>query len=193
MRWLSGRGADDQRPLLVVSTDRPDYDVGKKVTIRVQRQPRPDADLAGTDVGIEVIGPGGKVVPVAVRANSAAPDSFSADFYPPAGGRYEVAATLAKDRQMMANQASEFLVHGPDVELADTGTNRENLRAMAAATGGVYVDIEDAERIADKIPPRERRRLQVVRTEFWNSPLLFAAFLAAVTAEWVIRRRNHLV
>jgi hypothetical protein len=193
MRWLSGRGADDRRPLLVVSTDRPDYDVGKKVTIRVQRQPRSDTDLAGTDVGVEVIGPGGKVVPATVRVNSAAPDTFTADFYPPAGGRYGVAATLTKDRQVMANQASEFLVHGPDVELADTGTNRENLRALAAATGGVYVDIEDAERIADKIPPRERRRLQVVRTEFWNSPLLFGAFLVAVTAEWVIRRRNHLV
>ena len=31
------------------------------------------------------------------------------------------------------------------------------------------------------------------RTEFWNSPLLFAAFLACVSAEWFLRRWNQMV
>jgi hypothetical protein len=35
--------------------------------------------------------------------------------------------------------------------------------------------------------------VQVSRTEYWDSPWLFAAFLAAVSGEWFLRRRNHLV
>ncbi len=37
VRWLAGRGTNEQRPLLAVSTDHPGYDVGKKVAITVTR------------------------------------------------------------------------------------------------------------------------------------------------------------
>jgi uncharacterized membrane protein len=193
LRWLAGRSLDDQRPLLVVSTDRPSYDVGKAVAVRVARQPKPGVDLAASEVGAEVTGPDGKAVPVQLRAASAEPDVFTGTFYPPAGGRYELAATLTAGGKPLANQAAEFLVHGSDLELADPGTNRANLQAIAAATGGVYLDVEDADQLLDKIARKERRITRVQRSEFWNSPLLFVFFLGAVTVEWLVRRRNHLV
>jgi hypothetical protein len=84
-------------------------------------------------------------------------------------------------------------VHGSDLELADPGTNRAALQALAAATGGVYVEVEDADTLAAKVPRKERRTPRIERTEFWNSPLLFCGFLGFVTAEWLLRRRNHLV
>jgi hypothetical protein len=67
------------------------------------------------------------------------------------------------------------------------------LQSISSATGGSYVDIEDAAKLAERIERKERRLSQVRRTEFWNSPALFVFFLAAVTAEWLIRRKNHLV
>jgi len=92
------------------------------------------------------------------------------------------------------NQATEFRVYGGDLELADPGTNRDNLKAMASATGGVYFDVQEIERLAEKMGRKEPRRItRVQRTEFWNSPWLFLAFVGAVTAEWLVRRRNHLV
>jgi uncharacterized membrane protein len=193
MRWLSGRSMDDSRPLLAVDTDNPAYDAGKKVTVRVTRQPRPGTDMSAAEVGVEVVGPGGKPVHVEMKAGSAEPDVFKGSLYPAAGGRYEVAATLTEAGKVLANQTSEFLVHGSDLELADTGTNRANLQAIAAATGGMYVDVADAEKLADKVPRKERHLPRIQRTEFWNSPWLFLGFLGAITGEWLIRRRNHLV
>ncbi len=193
LRWLSGRSLDDQRPPLVVSTDRPDYDVGKAVAIRAVRQPKPGQDLSNAEVAVEVAGPSGKPASVPLRASTAEPDAFTGTFYPPSGGRYEVAATLSGGGKPVANQATEFLVHGADLELADPGTNRAALQALAAATGGVYVEVEDAESLAAKVPRKERRTRRVERTEFWNSPTLFFGFLGFVTAEWLLRRRNHLV
>ncbi|HMC64432.1 MAG TPA: glutamine amidotransferase, partial [Gemmataceae bacterium] len=194
IRWLSGRGKDEERPLLALSTDRPAYDVGKPVTIRAVRQPRPDADLSSAEVGAEVTSPSGKPVPVPLRSSSAEPEVFTGTFYPTSGGRYELTGHLAdKQGKPLANQAAEFLVHGSDLELADTGTNPANLKAIANLTGGVYADAADAAKLADKIARKERRTARIERSEFWNSPGLFVFFLAAVTGEWLIRRRNHLV
>jgi hypothetical protein len=193
VRWLAGRSLDDQRPLLAVSTDRPDYGVGKPVVVRVVRQPRPGVDLSTADMAAEVVGPGGNAVPLAVRAGSAEPDVFTGTFYPGVGGRFEVAANLTQAGKPLANQTAEFLVQGPDLELADAGTNPANLKAIADATGGLYREVDRAAELAAKVPRQERRTTSEETRALWNSPMLFAFFIIAVTAEWVIRRRNHLV
>jgi uncharacterized membrane protein len=193
MRWLSGRSREEKRPLLTINTDRPDYEVGKPVSIRVVRQPPPGTDLSAAEMAVDVVPETGKAVSVPVRTSSRDPNVFTGTFYPSAGGRYEVAANMTAAGKPVANQTTEFLVQGSDLELADTRTNRDDLKSIASATGGLYFDIEDAAKLSDKIEPKERRIVQTRRTEYWNSPLMFGFFLCAVTVEWLIRRRNHLV
>jgi hypothetical protein len=118
---------------------------------------------------------------------------FKGSYYPTVGGRYEVAAELRSAGKPLANSAGEFVVFGSGLELAETKTNPEALRAIANESGGAYFDVADAAQVADKIPRRDRRVTQVTRTEFWNNPVLFLAFLGAVTVEWLVRRKNHLV
>jgi hypothetical protein len=193
VRWLTGRSLDDERPLLAVSTDRPDYDVGRKVTVTVRRQPKPGTDLAASEASVEILDPAGKTVALALKGDSGDPDRFTGEFYPSVGGRYELKAALAAAGKPLANQTAEFLVQGGDLEMANTGTNPGNLRALAEVTGGVYLDIDNADELAGKIARKERRTARVQRTEYWNSPWLFLVFLGLVTGEWFLRRRNHLV
>jgi hypothetical protein len=192
VRWLAGRSLDEQRPPLTVTTDRPDYDVGKKVTVTVTRQT--DAAKGKGQVRVEITRPSGEVLPpLPLKEDPGNRDVFRGEYYPSVGGRYEVTATLTGDGKPLANQQAEFMVQGSDLELANTGTNPGNLKALADATGGVYLDVDRAEELAEKIERKERRSPVVRRTEYWNSPWLFTAFLLAVTGEWFIRRRNHLV
>jgi hypothetical protein len=128
-----------------------------------------------------------------MRSSSGEPDVFSGTFYPAAGGRYQVSARLSGPNGPSANERTEFLVHGSNLELANGGTNPEQLRSIAALTGGVYYDVSDCEKLTEKIERRERRITKVERTEFWNSPILFLVFLGTVTGEWILRRRNHLI
>jgi hypothetical protein len=145
-------------------------------------------------MSVEVTNPAGQVLPpVPLKVDSADPDVATGEFYPSSGGRYELSATLAAAGQTLANQTAEFLVQGSDLELSRTGTNPGNLQNLADVTGGVYLDIEDAEQLAGKIERKERRTAEVRRWEYWNSPYLFGAFLLAVTCEWFLRRKNHLV
>jgi len=197
VRWMAGRQLKDERPPLVVSTNRPDYEVGKPVEIRAVRQAGADSPLATAEVSVQVVNEAGQSVAVPVRAGSSEPDVFTGTWHPPAGGRYQLEALLATAGATAANQSTEFLVHGSDLELAETGTDPERLRSIAKLTGGLYYDIGDADQLADKIERRERHVTRVDRAEFWSSPGqqtgLFVFFLAAITGEWVLRRRNHLM
>jgi len=188
IRWLAGRDPERKRLPVTVSTDQPDYAVGQPVTIRVERAPDTKGELTVTVAPVD-----GPPVPVRMQANSATPDVFTGTVYPSGGGRYAVSASLSEAGKLVANETAEFLVQGADWELADTRTNRGVLQSVAAATGGVYYDVESAAELAGKIEGKERRTVQVQRTEYWNSPWLFLVFLGAVSAEWVLRRRNHLV
>ncbi|MBP87061.1 MAG: hypothetical protein CMJ64_10155 [Planctomycetaceae bacterium] len=192
IRWVTGRDIEEKRSQIVVSTNRPDYEVGKEVSIRVRRQADLESEVTG-DVAVEVADETGKRLPIEVRSGSAEPDLFVASFYPSIGGRYEVNASLKSEGKTVANQTAEFLVHSSDLELADTGTNRSLLKSISQKSGGVYVDVEDASELADSIERKERRSARVERTEYWDSPFLFLFFIAAVTGEWVLRRKNHLV
>jgi hypothetical protein len=216
IRWLAGREQETKRTPIVVSTDRPDYEVGKTVGIRVVRQST-DAGvpaLAGSDrlkpglqpangdadpldngeVSAEVVDETGKSLSVPLRANSAEPHVFLGNYTPSLGGRYELHGTLATlSGAQQANQTTEFLVHGEDLELADAGTDSKHLQAIAAATGGTYHNIDAAKDVADQIERRERRLTRTETTELWDSPALFLFFLAAVTVEWLLRRKWQLV
>jgi len=141
-----------------LSTDHPGYDVGKRVEIHVSRQPRPEVDLSKAEMEVKVADAVGKTITVPMKANSAAPDEFKGGFSPMAGGRYQVLATLIEGGKPLANQATEFLVHGSNLELADTGCNTENLKALAGAKwrrlprrrrGGEAGGPDSAERTAD--------------------------------------------
>ncbi|HQU44968.1 MAG TPA: glutamine amidotransferase, partial [Pirellulales bacterium] len=135
IRWLAGREITE-RPPLVVSTSRPDYEVGKPVEVRLLRQPGEDAKLAEAEPHVEIRNESGKTFALPVHANSAEPDTFLGIWHAQAGGRYRVEAALVAAGQTLANQGAEFLVHGSDLELADTGTDPDRLRAMAKLTGG---------------------------------------------------------
>ena len=162
--------------------------------IDIVRQRRPGTDLTNSRYVVAIRDPSGTAVPgLDPRIDSTDPDIATVEFYPTVAGRYKINASLEAEGKVLANQASEVLVRGADLELADTGTRPDNLKAIAAATGGTYAEIDKADEIADRIPRSQRRTLEVKRTEFWDSPWLFVAFLVTVSGEWFLRRRNHLV
>jgi hypothetical protein len=200
IRWLAGRSLDDQRPPITVSTDKPDYEANQKVTVKVLKQPGADQEKAKGELSVEVTQPDKArqphyrpPPPLTLKPDATNPDLLSAEFYPQAGGRYEVTATLTDAGKLKASQVSEFLVQGTDLEMASPATSPATLKSLADATGGVFLNVDEAESLADRIERKPRRTASVARTEFWNSPWLFLAFLTAVSAEWFIRRKNHLI
>lgn len=212
IRWLAGRQMGMERPPLVVSTDRPDYALGAPAVIRIVVDPdavrataassavaggQPGVVADASEVVCEVLDADGQPHTVPVRTMPADPNVLQGNFTASRAGRYRVLASLVTQGKMASNQAAEFLVHGSELELADTSTNRELLRSLTRLTGGQYHDVADAAALGASLPRRERRTTVVDRREFWTSPasrtLFFCCFLTAVTAEWLLRRRHHII
>ena len=97
-----------------------------------------------------MVGQQGKTISVPVQSNSAEPDVFTGTFHPSAGGRYQVLASLSGPAGPLANERTEFLVHGSDLELANAAVRPEQLQAIANLTGGVYCTVENAESLVHK-------------------------------------------
>jgi uncharacterized membrane protein len=207
VRWLAGRDINKDATPLMVATDSAVYERGRRVTVRVKRNPAalvPTAEGQGavTKLLLTVRAPDGRSTPLTPAA-SADPDTWTATYFPDRGGRFEVDARLvaatssaATDQPEVANQATEFLVHGSGLELDDPSTTPALLEKIARPTGGYYTDIDDAEgltKLVNDLPKDERVTYDTRKATVWNSPAVLVIVLACVSAEWIIRRKNHLV
>ncbi|MED5400879.1 MAG: glutamine amidotransferase [Planctomycetota bacterium] len=195
VRWLTGRGLDDQQAPLVVTTDRPGYGDGDAVSVRIVA--RDSAAAATHALEATITNAAGRRRSVPLRPATDGSGDQVATVYPDGPGRHVIVARSTREGETVANANVQLLVHGADLETNDTRTDSQVLRQIAAERGaGFYVDIGEAQTLGDKLQP-DRRQRTITRArdarEYWNSPVLFFFFLAAVTGEWWIRRRNRLV
>jgi len=203
IRHLAGRDVKDQGPALIVATDKPAYERGKRVGITIRRNPAvavPGIADRNATLAVAVSGPGGRTSSLPVTPSTADPNESTASYFPDRGGRYEITTRLVAPSdagaQEVANQVTEFLVHGAGLELDDPATNPLLMRRIANVTGGTYADIDDDEALdalVKSLPAEPRIRVETKTRRAWHSPTLFVFFIIVITAEWVLRRRNRMV
>jgi hypothetical protein len=71
--------------------------------------------------------------------------------------------------------------------------NRSLLADLARLTGDRVLEHSQAGQLDDAIPMREVTRTIETRDELWDAPLLYAAIVLALTAEWVLRKIFRLI
>ncbi|HUU10288.1 MAG TPA: glutamine amidotransferase [Phycisphaerae bacterium] len=203
VRWLAHRDVVSERTALTVSTASASYQRGQRVTVTVRRNPAvmlPGEEGGETSLALTVAAPDGRTAPLVPAADLADPNGWTATYFPDRGGRFEVAARLLRaageGTADVATQRTEFLVEGSKIELEDPTPNVAVMGQIARLTGGTYAELDDEKATGDLVAalPAAPRVVRKTRTtQMWNSPALFMVFLVLICAEWVVRRRNHLV
>ncbi|MFI5381722.1 MAG: hypothetical protein ACHRHE_20690, partial [Tepidisphaerales bacterium] len=87
----------------------------------------------------------------------------------------------------------QFPVELPNLEYERPGSDMPTLQQMAKASGGVALEMADAEKAADVFKVRRVARVLEDRQEIWNAPIMFGTILAAIFVEWVLRKKFRLV
>ncbi len=197
--WLANR-----RPTLWITTDRPRYQLplikSRSQKVRVQLGLNDfSSGTEGSDAKIEATlrNPDGRSEKLLLTAQA---DHFEAALEPAQDGTYELQAAALRQGEPIAAQSARFIVESPDLELQEPLANLQLLRQLARTTqaaGGKWVPIERLSELlaelrgADARQPRvQESRIFITRAARWP---LFAAFLAAVALEWVIRKKSRLV
>jgi hypothetical protein len=66
------------------------------------------------------------------------------------------------------------------------------LGRLASLSGGVVLQPDEADQLIDALGPRTLTRRQRRELRVWDSWPLLTLILAAVSAEWIIRKRKGL-
>ena len=129
---------------------------------------------------------------MAVRRNPAAGGVYEGSLAALGEGEYEL--IVAEPTTPGQSPRTHFTVASPTGEMARTAMDRAALAAAADATRGKFYSMADASRLADELPRGRRVPIATLPPiPLWNRWWLLATFLAAIIAEWILRKRKGML
>ncbi len=186
-RWLA---EPVQGEPLRVSPERWVTPSGERVRLFASLQDDAFRPVAGATIEGEARDESGRRIPLAFAAGSSGSYVATLEDAPP--GRYTVSARAVRGGRELGRARSEFAVDRWSLEAARVEPDRGTLAAMAAAAGGKVVEEGDAGRWARGVSPRALARVPTRSLRLWESPWVFAFAVAALSIEWIWRRRRGL-
>jgi uncharacterized membrane protein len=157
--------------------------------------------LPGGTFRAEVVAPDGTKTDVPVTRTA---DGFRGTFTrAEAPGEYRLVVRgegrdTAAGGEVRGEASARFLVYDDDAELTNRAANHDLLRKLAAAGGGTCRRGEELRAFLEELlrQPQGRERPKLTLYPDWRTtgtssflPAFFAAFVAVLSAEWLLRRR----
>jgi uncharacterized membrane protein len=184
VRWLALRAADP-----VAIAPPAGAAPGDVVPLRIAARGPGYEPLSDATVDVRVTRPDGRVDSVPAAMDAAGGGVFLARYRAEDSGVYRVTADVHRPGQPTTAATSAMLVGGADPEMTDPRLNLRVLQRLAASTGGRVVGEGDMSALAGELRARIPAATLLVRRDLWHHGWSFAAIVAALTTEWLLRRR----
>ncbi len=200
IRYLAGVESKRRRPgpAVLGRTDRTWLRQGEALKIAALVKNAEGRGENDATVTAALAGPGGReavVVPLARVAGAAG--LYEASYRAEKAGTYTLTLT-AVDKQgaKLGEDRLPVIVAPHSRETDRLARDTATLRAIAARRDGRYAELSALPDVIDQIIQRQRARLLPApparQVRLYNFTLLFLAFVALLTVEWVVRRRWQL-
>jgi uncharacterized membrane protein len=184
LRWLSA-GAPD--PVTIVPVDGAQPGVQRAIDVLVA-----DGEFhaaAGARVTVRVTSPDGQTQALAASLADSATGRYSTRANLARPGVYRVEAEARQGAQLLGVARASFLAGASDPELADPRLDEAVLQRISSATGGRYLSVADAAALPGLLARTPATAVPAQPRDIWQHPLVFAAIVALLGSEWVLRRR----
>ncbi len=195
LRWMSQQ-SDGNR--IYLTTSSPTYAQGDTVSINIRAysltmHPQDDAEIRLT-----VTTPDGTTFPLKTHtestdAQAGTVGNYTAQLKVDEIGAYKIRAVGQSGNISLGEDEIEFFVHPQLIELEAPQLNVSLLTELTEKTGGVYVNIEDAHSIIDKISDIQEPVFVDTERDLWAHPFILIAVVGLLGAEWFIRKRIGLI
>lgn len=191
--YLSRKELDGDQPVWVVARPRTilaNQDVGLEFGARdAKGKPIDDAAFA-----VEVLRPDGNTAPAAARSDgSTHTATFNSTALP---GGYWVKVSATKDGASVGpDGGTRFLVEQRDLELDNLAADPDLMKEIAGITGGRFLKPEEIEAYLTELleNPPTSLRARFTATKLWDNWWFLSVFVALMTIEWFLRKRQGLV
>ncbi len=182
-----------------LGTDRTRYAARTPVRVRARLLDAGDSPLVTDRVGVNLFDEDGKsVLRTGLHPLTGSPGTYAAEFEPPPGGVYRLELDAPAVQERLEAEGVEKVAMDISV---DPAADREQIelkpdfslaRRMAEASGGVAVGAHLAERVTDVLGEPEIVRVQRRDYSLWDSWPALIIVIGVATAEWLIRKKEHL-
>jgi hypothetical protein len=172
--------------------EKSQYTVGEPVTFYAHvydtsYSPVTDETIAGYYTAVD--GPAAHVEhQVILRRVPAEPGMYKGQFIAITPGNYQ----FHLDKPADPDKKENFSITESTVEFGDTAMNAPLLAEIAHITGGEFFREENLWKLPDAIRAKNEKISWNIDVELWSTKLFFAAALALVTAEWILRKAAQL-
>ncbi|NQU19851.1 MAG: VWA domain-containing protein [Candidatus Nealsonbacteria bacterium] len=197
VRWAAGRDdAVETGAGVIGSTDKAYYE--PEEPIRISAVVRgPDGEGArDAKVVAKIRGPTGRPDKVDLTAVPGPAGHYSGTFEPKTAGSFQIEIEARVGEQTIAAKEKLVVEVGrPLMEFEKLDLDERTLAAIAADTGGRYVHVTTADYLIDQLDRTQRKKRISMNFPEYEWPmlaLLWLLFVAALTAEWVLRKRFQL-
>jgi uncharacterized membrane protein len=161
---------------------------GQEIDVRIRyhgeaRYPRSDAA-----VSFSVFNPQGVKIPSQLKPTAKTGEHL-VSFHPRRGGIYRIRVETPS-----GNLEESIIVAGP-LDSLDAAPDHDQLKNIAASTGGKYLAPEDdlLSEIEAYARNTEKKFIEEKHLPIWATPFVMAVVLALLSSEWYFRRRWGLV
>ncbi|GIW72345.1 MAG: hypothetical protein KatS3mg102_1887 [Planctomycetota bacterium] len=197
IRYLAaGRLLTSRR--FALSTDRTAYDLGERVLLSAEVRDRDLKPSEAQAVTAWLERPDGQVERLELRRRPEAAGRFFTELLPAQVGAYK--AWLGPEGSGPQPAAGEelavrmFSVQVPELEKADPRMDERLLRAMASASDGAYLRLDEVDRLPELVGAvREVVEVRLAERELWDRWWVVAGFVGLLGVEWLLRRRLRLL
>ncbi|MBU4397713.1 MAG: hypothetical protein KKE86_00115, partial [Planctomycetes bacterium] len=193
VRWLAGRAeAVEAAAGVVADTDKAHYEPDQPVQISAVVRDRQGQGAGNARVTAEVKGPGGRAERVELSSVPGPGGHYQGTFEPQSPGRYEIGVEALLGDLALAAETVLIEVGRTNLEFEKLDLDEKMLMGVAAASGGRYVHISTADHFIEQLERRQRKKTTYVERRLYWPPGLWTLLVAALTTEWILRRRYQL-
>ncbi|MEK7348234.1 MAG: hypothetical protein AABZ94_05130 [Candidatus Eisenbacteria bacterium] len=182
-RWLESAGND--RPVRI---EAPDVSAeGAGVPIRLVTS----EGTPGATANVSIVSETGGAA-VAARLEPSGEGTFTGSL-PLAPGVHRVRATLERGGRVVGRDSVRVAVGAGGLEYEALAAEPATMERLAAGSGGMAASLERPEPVVERLKRPDSARARLAEIDLFHNPFLFAFLILALTVEWALRKRFHLL
>lgn len=193
VRWLAGRtDTVEAQAGVVANTDKGYYE--PEEIVRISAVVRDEKGEAATDAKVtaKVSLPDGRTEEIGLSSVAGPGGHYSGTYEPNGAGSFLVETAARIDEITVTAPKNTFEVGRPNLEFEKLDLDENMLTKIASETGGRYYHITTADHLIDQLDSSGRKKRIVIERRLYWPPGFWLVFVAAVTTEWILRRKWQL-
>lgn len=194
LRWMAQQSDDDT---IYISSDAPTYNQGDTAKIRVNVYSPTFQPQDNADIQVFVTAPNGSQFPLQTQTeidnnSTSQGNSYITELKVDEIGTYRLSAKGSIGNIPLGEDNIEIIVQPQLIELESPQLNETLLKQLAEQTNGVYITIDDADKLPDSINSEQKPVFVDEERDLWAHPLILIAVVGLLGTEWFLRKRTGL-